>query len=47
MKEIRSLRELSRVLNVDQRIRKLCLIENGEEGYVRCVLNRFARACHL
>jgi len=28
MKEIRSLRELSRTLNVGQRLRKLCLIEN-------------------
>jgi hypothetical protein len=33
MKEIRSLRELSRILNVDRRIRRLCLIEEGERGY--------------
>ena len=43
MKEIRSLRELSRTLNVDQRIRKLCLIEEGERGYPRSVLSRFTK----
>ena len=43
MKEIRSLRELSRILNVDQRLRKLCLIEEGEKGYPRSVLSRFTR----
>jgi len=43
IKEIRSLRELSRVLNVDQRIRKLCLVEDGERGYPRSVLSRFTR----
>jgi hypothetical protein len=43
MKAIRSLRELSRVLNVDQRIRRLCLIEDGERGYPRSVLSRFTR----
>jgi len=43
MKEIRSLRELSRTLNVDQRIRKLCLIEEDEKGYPRSVLSRFTR----
>ena len=41
MKEIRSLRELSRTLNVDQRLRRLCLIEDGERGYSRSVLSRF------
>jgi len=41
MKEIRSLRELSRILNVDQRLRRLCLIEDGERGYPRSVLSRF------
>jgi transposase len=41
MKEIRSLRELSRTLNVDQRLRKLCLIEEDEKGYPRSVLSRF------
>ena len=43
MKEIRSLRELSRTLNVDQRLRKLCLIQDGERGYPRSVLSRFTR----
>ena len=43
MKEIRSLRELSRILNVDQRIRRLCLIEDGERGYPRSVLSRFTK----
>jgi len=43
MKEIRSLRELSRVLDVDQRIRRLCLIEDDERGYPRSVLSRFTK----
>jgi hypothetical protein len=43
MKAIRSLRELSRILNVDQRLRKLCLIEEGERGYPRSVLSRFTK----
>ena len=43
MKEIRSLRELSRTLNVDQRLRRLCLIEEGERGYPRSVLSRFTK----
>ena len=43
MKEIRSLRELSRTLNVDQRLRKLCLIEDDERGYPRSVLSRFTK----
>jgi transposase len=41
MKEIRSLRELSRTLNVDQRLRRICLIGEGERGYSRSVLSRF------
>ena len=41
MKEMRSLRELSRVLNVDRRIRRICLIGDGERGYPRSVLSRF------
>ena len=41
MKEMRSLRELTRVLDVDRRIRRLCLIEDGESGYPRSVLSRF------
>ena len=43
MKEIRSLRELTRVLDVDPRLRRLCLIEDGERGYSRSVLSRFTR----
>ena len=42
MKEMRSLRELSRTLDVDQRLRRLCLIDDGERGYPRSVLSRFA-----
>jgi len=43
MKAIRRLRDLARILNVDQRIRRLCLIEEGERGYPRSVLSRFTR----
>jgi transposase len=43
MKEIRSLRELSLILDVDQRLRRLCLIEDDERGYPKSVLNRFTR----
>jgi hypothetical protein len=39
----RSLKELSRNLNVDPRLRKLCLIEDDEKGYPRSVLSRFTR----
>ncbi len=41
MKGIRSLRELTRILDVDQRIRRLCLIKKDERGYPRSVLSRF------
>jgi len=41
MKEMRSLRELSRTLDVDQRLRRLCLIEDDERSYPRSVLSRF------
>jgi hypothetical protein len=41
MKGIRSLRELARILDTDQRIRKLCLVKKGERGYPRSVLSRF------
>jgi hypothetical protein len=41
MKGIRSLRELARILDVDQRIRRLCLVKRGERGYPRSVLSRF------
>jgi transposase len=43
MKGVRSLREISRLLNVDPRLRKLCLIEEGERGYPRSVLSRFSK----
>jgi transposase len=43
MKEIRSLRELSRILDVDLRLRRICLIEEGERGYPRSVLSRFTK----
>jgi transposase len=43
MKGVRSLREMSRLLNVDSRLRKLCLISVDERGYPRSVLSRFAR----
>ena len=41
MKGIRSLRELARILDADQRIRRLCLIKEDEGGYPRSVLSRF------
>ncbi len=41
MKGIRSLRELARILNVDQRVRRLCLVKRDENGYPRSVLSRF------
>ena len=43
MKGLRSLREMSRLLNVDSRFRKLCLIDEGEKGYPRSVLSRFTK----
>jgi hypothetical protein len=41
LKGIRSLRELTRILDIDQRIRRLCLIETDEGGYPRSVISRF------
>jgi len=41
MKGIRSLRELARILDVDSRIRRLCLVKEDERGYPRSVLSRF------
>jgi hypothetical protein len=41
MKAIRSIRELTRILDVDQRIRRLCLIKVDEGGYPRSVISRF------
>jgi hypothetical protein len=43
MKAIRSLREMTRILNTDHRIRKLCLIRNDQKGYTRSVLSRFSK----
>jgi hypothetical protein len=43
MKGIRSLRELTRILDVDNRIRKLSLIKRGERGYTRSVISRFTK----
>jgi len=43
MKGVRSLREMTRLLNADPRLRKLCLIKTGEAGYPRSVLSRFIR----
>ena len=41
LKAIRSLRELTRILDVDQRMRRLCLIKVDEGGYPRSVISRF------
>jgi len=43
MKGIRSLREMSRLLNVDSRLRRICLLDEGEKGYPRSVLSRFTK----
>jgi len=43
MKGVRSLREMARLLNVDPRLRKLCLIGEDERGYPRSVLSRFTK----
>ena len=43
LKGIRSLRELTRILNVDRRLRRLCLIQRKERSYTRSVISRFAR----
>jgi hypothetical protein len=43
MKGIRSLRELTRILDVDRRLRRLCLIHGEERGYPRSVISRFTR----
>jgi hypothetical protein len=43
MKGIRSLRELTRILDVDRRLRRICLITDKERGYPRSVLSRFTR----
>jgi hypothetical protein len=43
MKGVRSLREMTRLLDTDLRLRKLCLIKTGEAAYPRSVLSRFIR----
>jgi len=43
MKAVRNLREMTRLLDTDQRLRKLCLIRAGEAAYPRSVLSRFTR----
>ena len=43
MKGVPSLRALVRLLNVNRRLRRLCLIKRGEGGYPRSVLSRFTR----
>lgn len=41
MKGVRSLRELARLLDADLRLRRLCLIGDGERGYPWSVLSSF------
>ena len=41
MKAIRSIRELTRILDIDRRLRRLCLIKKDEGSYPRSVLSRF------
>jgi len=43
MKGVRSLREMTRLLDVDRRLRKICLLKPGEAAYSRSVLSRFTR----
>ena len=43
MKGVRSLREMTRLLDTDLRLRRLCLLKKGEAGYPRSVLSRFIR----
>ena len=43
LKGIRSLRELTRILDVDRRVRRLCLITDKEGGYTRSGLSRFTK----
>jgi len=43
MKGVRSLREMTRLLDTDPRLRRLCLIKPAEKGYSRSVLSRFIR----
>ena len=43
MKGVRSLREMTRLLDTDLRLRKLCLLKDNESGYPRSVLSRFTK----
>ncbi|MGD0202313.1 MAG: transposase [Candidatus Bathyarchaeia archaeon] len=43
IKAVRSLREMTRQLDMDLRLRKLCLIKPSEAAYPRSVLSRFIR----
>lgn len=43
MKGVRSLREMTRLLESDPRLRKLCLIKKDEKGYTRSVHSRLIR----
>jgi transposase len=43
MRGVRSLREMTRLLDMDLRLRRLCLLRPGEAGYSRSVLSRFIR----
>jgi hypothetical protein len=42
MKAVRSLREMTRLLDTDLRLRKLCLVKKKETAYPRSVLSRFS-----
>jgi hypothetical protein len=43
MKGVRSLREMTRLLDTDPRLRRICLIKADEAAYPRSVLSRFIR----
>jgi transposase len=43
MRGVRSLREMTRLLDTDLRLRRMCLLRPREAGYPRSVLSRFIR----
>ena len=43
MKRFRSLKELTRILDIDRRIRRLSLVKPLERRYTRSVISRFTR----
>ncbi len=43
MKGVRSLREMTRILDTDKRMRKICLIKENQKGYTRSVMSRFSK----